>query len=316
LDYISKLDSDFFMKIPVVLIIFRRPDKTLQVLEKIRQVKPSKLFVICDAPRPEKPDESEKCEKSRAVIDTIDWDCEVIKNYADTNLGSFRRIPSGLDWVFDQVEEAIVLEDDCLPDITFFRFCEELLEYYKNDQRIMAISGDNFQLGNQRTQNSYYFSRYTHSWGWATWKRAWKHFDMEMSAWPKVRDQQLVRSILDSDRDVKYWTAILQDTYESKIKAWDYRWTLSVWLQNGLTILPNVNLISNIGFGEGATHTVSTKNPWINLPTQSMNFPLQHPQFVIRDSIADKFTQDSVFNATLKNRLILKLRNMVKTYEP
>jgi hypothetical protein len=303
------------MKTPVVLIIFRRPDKTIQVLEKIRQVKPSKLFVICDAPRSEKPDEYEKCEKSRAIIDTVDWDCEVIKNYADTNLGSFGRIPTGLDWVFNQVEEAIILEDDCLPDITFFRFCEELLEYYKNDQRIMAISGDNFQLGNQRTQDSYYFSRYTHSWGWATWKRAWKHFDMEMSVWQEVRDKQLLRLILNSDRDVKYWTSILQNVCDSKIKAWDYRWTFATWLQNGLTILPNVNLISNIGFGEGATHTVSMKNPWINLPTQPMSFPLRHPQFVIRDSIADKFTQDSVFNATLKNRLIRKLRNMVKTYE-
>ena len=303
------------MKTPVVLIIFRRPDKTLQVVEKLRQVKPSKIFVICDAPRPEKPDEYEKCEKSRAIIDTVDWDCEVIKNYADTNLGSFRRIPTGLDWVFNQVEEAIILEDDCLPDITFFQFCEELLEYYKNDQRIMAISGDNFQLGHQRTHDSYYFSRYTHSWGWATWKRAWKHFDLEMKAWPEVRDKQLLRLILDSDRDVKYWNSILQDTYESKIKAWDYRWTFATWLQNGLTILPNVNLISNIGFGEGATHTVSSKNPFINLPTQSMNFPLQHPQFVIRERMADKFTHDSVFHATLKNRLIRKLKNIVKAYE-
>ena len=136
-----------------------------------------------------------------------------------------------------------------------------------------------------------------------------------MKAWPEVRDKQLLRLILDSDRDVKYWNSILQDTYESKIKAWDYRWTFATWLQNGLTILPNVNLISNIGFGEGATHTVSSKNPFINLPTQSMNFPLQHPQFVIRERMADKFTQDSVFHATLKNRLIRKLKNIVKAYE-
>ena len=302
------------MKTPVVLIIFRRPDKTLQVLEKIRQVKPSKLFVISDAPRPEKPDEYEKCQKSRAIIDTVDWDCEVIKNYADTNLGSFRRIPTGLDWVFNQVEEAIILEDDCLPDITFFRFCEELLEYYKNDQRVMAISGDNFQFGRQRTQDSYYFSHYTHSWGWATWKRAWKHFDLEMKAWSEVRDKQLLRIILDSDRDVKYWTSILQDTYDSKIEAWDYRWTLSVWLQNGLTILPNVNLISNIGFGEDATHTTSTKNPFINLPTQSMDFPLRHPQFVIRDRINDAFTQSTMFDPSLKFRIGRKLKFLTNLF--
>lgn len=303
------------MKTPVVLIIFRRPDKTLKVFERIRQVKPSKLFVISDAPRPDRPDEHEKCEKSRAIIDTIDWDCEVFKNYADVNLGSFRRIPSGLDWVFTHVEDAIILEDDCLPELSFFQFCEELLDYYRNDQRIMAISGDNFQFGNQRTNDSYYFSRYTHSWGWATWKRAWKYFDLEMKVWPQVRDQKLLQLILENDKDAKYWESILQATYESKIQAWDYRWTFATWLQNGLTILPNVNLISNIGFGEGATHTVSTKNPWIDLPTQTMNFPLQHPQFVIRDGIADKFTQDSVFNATFKNRLIRKLKNIVKTYE-
>lgn len=303
------------MKTPVVLIIFRRPDKTLQVLEKIRQVKPSKLFVICDAPRPEKPDEYEKCEKSRAIIDTVDWDCEVIKNYADTNLGSFRRIPTGLDWVFNQVEEAIILEDDCLPDITFFRFCEELLEYYRNDQRIMAISGDNFQLGKQRTQDSYYFSRYTHSWGWATWKRAWKHFDMEMSAWPEVRDKHLLRSILDSDRDVKYWTAILQDTYDSKIEAWDYRWTFSTWLQNSLTILPNVNLISNIGFGDGATHTFSPNNPFINLATQAMSFPLQHPEFIIRDSMADQFTQSTMYDPSLEFRIKRKLKLLTTLFK-
>ncbi len=303
------------MKTPVVLIIFRRPDKTLKVFEKIRQVKPSKLFVISDAPRPDRPDEYEKCEKSRAIIDTVDWDCEIFKNYSDTNLGSFRRIPTGLDWVFTHVEDAIILEDDCLPDLSFFRFCEELLDYYRDDQRIMAISGDNFQLGNQRTNDSYYFSRYTHSWGWATWKRAWKYADMEMNNWPEIRDQKLLKVILENDRDAKYWESVLQATYESKIKAWDYRWTLATWLQNGLTILPNVNLISNIGFGEGATHTVSTKNPWINLPTQSMSFPLQHPQFVIRDSIADAFSQNSVFNPNLKFRIDRKIKSIFKNHK-
>lgn len=303
------------MKTPIVLIIFRRPETTLKVFDQIRQVKPSKLFVISDAPRTDKPDESEQCEKTRAIIDYVDWDCEIVKHYADTNLGPFRCIASGLDWVFSQVEEAIILEDDCFPDLTFFRFCEELLDYYRNDQRIIAISGDNFQLGHQRTEDSYYFSRYTHSWGWATWKRAWKYADMEMKAWPQVREQNLLKLILDNDREVRYWDTMLQATYESKIVAWDYRWTLAAWLQNGLTILPNVNLISNIGFGEGATNTISTKNPWINLPTESMNFPLQHPEFIIRDSMADKFTQDSVFKPNFKFRLGRKLKKVFKNYK-
>jgi hypothetical protein len=136
-----------------------------------------------------------------------------------------------------------------------------------------------------------------------------------MKAWPKVREQNLLKLILDNDREVKYWDTILQATYESKIAAWDYRWTLAAWLQNGLTILPNVNLISNIGFGEGATHTASTKNPWLNLPTQAMSFPLQHPEFIIRDSVADKFTQDSVFKPNLKFRLGRKLKKVFKNYQ-
>lgn len=300
------------MKTPVAFIIFRRPDKTQKVFEKIRQVKPPKLFVISDAPRPDKPGEVEKCEQTRAIIDTIDWDCEVYKNYADLNLGSYRRIPSGLDWVFSQVDEAIILEDDCLPEISFFQYCEELLDRYRHDTRIMAISGDNFQFGQQRTEDSYYFSHYTHSWGWATWKRAWQYFDLEMKAWPQVREQKLLDLILGNDRDARYWEWILQLTYESKIKAWDYRWTFAAWLQNGLTILPSVNLISNIGVGEDATHTTSADIPYMNLPTQAMEFPLKHPQFVVRNRIADQYSQDTLYHPILRYRIARKLKKLLK----
>lgn len=296
------------MKTPIAFIIFRRPDTTQKVFEKIRQVKPPKLFIISDAPRPDKPGELEKCEKTRAIIDTIDWDCEVYKNYADVNLGSYRRIPSGLDWVFSQVDEAIILEDDCLPELSFFQYCEELLERYRHDTRIMAISGDNFQFGQQRTEDSYYFSRYTHSWGWATWKRAWQYFDLDMKVWPQVREQKLLNLILNNDRDARYWEWILQLTYESKIKAWDYRWTFAAWLQNGLTILPSVNLISNIGVGEDATHTISADIPYMNLPTQAMEFPLKHPQFVIRNRLADQYSQDTLYHPILKYRIARKLK--------
>jgi hypothetical protein len=303
------------MKTPIVLIIFRRPDQTLKVFEKIRQVKPSKLFIISDAPRPEKLEEWEKCQQARAITETVDWDCEIFRNYADTNLGTFQRITSGLNWVFEQVEEAIILEDDCLPDLSFFQFCEELLDCYRNDQRIMMISGNNFQLGYQRTRYSYYFSRYTHTWGWATWKRAWIHLDTDLKNWPEVRDKKLLKLILEHDRDVKYWESILQETYDSKIQTWDYRWTFSAWLQNGLTILPNVNLISNIGFGDGATHTFNANNPFSNLPTQSMNFPLQHPPFIIRDSLADAFTQSTMYDPSLEFRIKRKLKLLTNLFK-
>jgi hypothetical protein len=297
------------MQTPVALIIFKRPETTKRVFEVIRQVKPPKLLLIADGPRKDKPDEAEKCSATRAIIEKVDWDCEVLKNYSNINLGCGKCPAMGITWVFEQVEEAIILEDDCVPHPTFFRFCEELLKRYRDDERIMIISGNNFQFGRQRTEHSYYFSRYTHSWGWATWRRAWEYYDFEMKLWPKIRDSELLKYILEEPSALKYWTRIFQQIYEKKItSAWDYQWTFACWLQNGLTILPNVNLVSNIGFGTESTHTVDSKNPFANLPVQEMYLPLNHPPFVIRDNEADKFTQNTMFAIPLTKRLYLKLK--------
>jgi hypothetical protein len=205
------------METPIVLIIFRRPQTTAQALEVLRQVKPRRLFVVADAPRLDKPGEAEKCAATRALIQTIDWDCQLLENYADSNLGSYRRVPTGLDWVFEQVDRAIILEDDCLPHPSFFPFCEELLERYAEDQRIGTISGNNFQAIQPSCSESYYFSRYHHSWGWATWRRAWQYFDMEMTHWPQVRDRHLLGAILDDPRTLNYWEDIFQQVYDSSL---------------------------------------------------------------------------------------------------
>src|SRR4028118_433764 len=184
------------MKTPVVLIIFNRPAQTEKVFEVIRQAKPPKLLVIADGSRAERPGEAEKCAAARAVIDRVDWDCEVFKNYSDVNLGCDPRISSGLNWVFETVEEAIILEDDCVPHPTFFRYCEELLERYRHDARVMNISGQNVLFGRHRTEYSYYFSRYTLCWGWASWRRAWQYFDVDVKLWPEIRDQNLIKNVL------------------------------------------------------------------------------------------------------------------------
>ncbi|AVQ70665.1 MULTISPECIES: glycosyltransferase family 2 protein [Microcystis] len=306
--------TDFQLTTPVALLIFNRPDTTARVFEAIRQAKPPKLLVVADGPRPDRPDDIEKCKAARAIIEGVDWDCEVLKNYSDLNLGCRKRVSSGLDWVFEMVEEAIILEDDCVPDPTFFRFCEELLEYYRHDQRITVISGNNFQLGKKLTDYSYYLSRYNHCWGWATWRRAWQYYDGEMKHWPQVRDGDWLTAILEETQAVKYWTKIFQTTYDNKNDSWAYRWTFSCWIQNGLTILPNVNLVSNIGFGEDATHTIGSKSRVANLPVKEMNFPLKHPPFLIRDEAADSYTQKNIFQ---RNRIVTvteKLRNKLQLW--
>src|SRR3954453_1153033 len=161
----------------VALLLFRRPEETARVFERIREARPRKLFLVADGPRPGNEEDAQGCEQARAVVERVDWPCDVVRDFADENLGLKKRIPRGLHRVFGEAPEAIILEDDCLPHPSFFRYCAELLERYRDDERVMMISGDNFQGGRRRTPDSYYFSRYVHSWGWATWRRAWQHFD-------------------------------------------------------------------------------------------------------------------------------------------
>lgn len=277
---------------PVAFIIFKRHDLTERVFQAIREAQPKKLLVIADGPRT--PEEEESCAKTRAVIDQVDWDCEVLKNYSDVNLSSPIRCSSGLDWVFSQVEEAIILEDDCLPAPSFFSYCQELLEKYRYDERIMHISGNNFQFGRSRTPYSYYFSKYPHNWGWATWRRAWHHFDFKMEQWSKFKEEDLLRFICEDPYEYQYWTRLFDKAVYKNDPHWDYAWLFSCWSQNGLSILPNQNMVSNIGFREDATRTKSANNPRANLSTTDL-WKIDHPPFILQHKEADQFTFDTTF---------------------
>lgn len=310
-DGVSNLTMVWKLKTPVAFFIFNRPDTTRQVFDVIRQARPPKLLVVADGPRPEYPDDPARCVAARAVVEQVDWDCEVLTNYAETNLGCRRRVSSGLDWVFQNVSEAIILEDDCVPHPSFFRFCDELLERYRDDGRIGVISGNNFQFGRRRSKYSYYFSRYIHIWGWATWRRAWQYYDREMSLWPEMRDVGLLADILGDAQAERYWTQQFNSTYEGQIDSWAYVWLFSCWAQNLLGILPEVNLVSNIGFGSGATHTHGN-SVLANMPTQEMAFPLQHPPIVVRNKLADDFTQAHVFGTSRCARIRARFARLVK----
>jgi hypothetical protein len=303
--------DNFQLKTAVAFILFNRPETTTQVFEAIRQAKPPLLLVVADGPRPDVIDDIEKCKAARSVIDRVDWDCEVLTNYSDVNLGCGLRIATGITWVFEQVEQAIILEDDCLPDISFFQYCEQLLNRYNDDPRIMFIGGNSFQLGRQRTRYSYYFSRYPVCWGWATWKRAWKHYDLEIKLWPKINSEKWLEFILEDAHSFQYWQNIFQNVYDGLIDTWDYQWTLACWLQNGLAIVPQINLVRNIGFGPDATHTNFPKNCHLALPSQKISFPLHHPTHIIPHIEADKFMYNYYFNTSLKSRLVRKIQSIV-----
>ncbi|MFK0733810.1 MAG: glycosyltransferase family 2 protein [Gloeotrichia echinulata GP01] len=277
---------------PIGFFIFNRPDLTAQVFEAIRQTKPHKLLVVADGPR--FPEEEEKCLKTREVIKSVDWDCEVLTNFSEINLGCKYRVYSGLDWVFSQVEEAIILEDDCLPTPSFFYFCQTLLQRYRDDERVMHISGNNFQFGQSRTPYSYYFSKYNHIWGWASWKRAWQHYDVEMKTWEEFKVLEIINFIHTDPYEQRYWGNIFDQVHAGLIDTWDYQWTYTCWSQGGLSILPNVNLVSNIGFRSDATHTTTANSKFSTMSTADI-WEIKHPPFIISHQKTDAYTFDNVF---------------------
>lgn len=263
------------METPVLFIIFNRPETTKKVFEVISQIKPKKLFIAADGPREDKPGEKELCEETRKiVIEKIDWPCEVKILFRDKNLGCGKAVSSAIDWFFDNVEEGIILEDDCLPDPSFFRFCTELLERYRFDDKIFMISGDNFLPKSLRPKESYYFSQIPHIWGWATWKRAWKKYDFEMTDFPLFREEKTIEKIWVDKKVQKYWLEKLSITFSGELNTWDYQWVYTIWKNSAYSIAPNKNLISNIGFDNNGTNTTNIKDSSANIPLEKMCFPM------------------------------------------
>jgi hypothetical protein len=276
--------NDFQLTTPVAFLIFNRPDTTARVFEAIRQAKPPQLLVVADSPRPDRPDDIEKCKAARAIVDGVDWDCEVLTNYSDVNLGCGKRPATGITWVFEQVEEAIIFEDDCLPHPTFFQFCEELLEDYRNDERIMHISGTNLTpIPNLKT--SFLFSRLVPTWGWATWRRAWQKFDIEMKLWTEYKN---TKSLEYYGSQKNYVHQCFESHYNNLlVDSWDGIWAFSFVYHNGLSIIPKFNLVQNIGFRKDATHT-RKKSHLSSVPVQALEFPLVKPHTMNPDRNFDQ----------------------------
>jgi hypothetical protein len=278
------------MNTPVALIFFNRADTTARVFAEIARAKPKKLFLIADGPRPHVATDVEKCAAARAVVAHVDWECEVHRKFSDSNLGCGMCPATGLTWVFEQVDRAIVLEDDCVPDQSFFPFCDDVMERYRDDERIMHVAGNHFQATQRATDTSYFFSRHPICLGgWATWARAWRYYDIELKRWPALRDTPWLEYIIGEQRGAAVWRRIFDAAHAAGVRASysDYQWTFTCWAENGLSIIPNVELCRNIGFDNDATHVFSTDCPWRVAQTEPVKFPLVHPPGVTPDAAAD-----------------------------
>ncbi len=275
---------------PVAMMVFNRPDLTTRLFEVVRAARPSRLLVVADGPRPGRPGEAEACARVRAAVDRVDWPCEVEREFSEVNLGCRRRISSGLDWVFRQAEEAIILEDDCIPDPAFFRFCDEVLERHRGDERIMAVTGCNYLFGRPRGTASYYFSHHMLVWGWASWRRAWRHYDVAMTDWPAFRRGPWLRDVLGSRAAAAGLRYRLDLTHAGRIDTWDYQWSFAILRREGLVATPSVNLVRNVGAGPDATHPTE-EGLLHNQTVGQFAFPIVHPDEIRRDVEADALVQ-------------------------
>jgi hypothetical protein len=301
-----------------VLIIFNRPELTARAIDALRAVRPARLFVIADGPRPAAAGDAETCALARAAIDKIDWPCTIERNFSDANLGCAGRIPGGLSWVFEKVEEAIILEDDAVPHPSFFRFCDEMLARYRDDERVMSISGPNYLGTLPWISESYCFTRYGHFYAWATWRRAWRQFDATLATWPDAKCHAALDGVLREPAEIGYWSDIFDYVHAAQPRdIWDYAWLYACWTNNGLSVYPQLNLVQNVGFGADATHTSGTH--LIDGLEAGEIGPITHPQWVTPSEQTDNAIFEKVFGGVrlrraatplgrLRRRLALRTR--------
>lgn len=283
-------------KSPVLFLVFNRPDMTAEVFEAIRKAKPERLYVAGDGPRHGVHSDLRLVEETRRIATQVDWPCHVETLFRESNLGCKAAVGEAISWFFLKEHEGIILEDDTVPHPDFFLLCDSLLEKYRNETRVSAITGGNFQNGEVRGDASYYFSRHPHVWGWATWRRAWLFYDPLIEFWPRLRKSKLFKNLFSSRREMRYWTNIMESVHKGRqTTSWGYPWMASVFSRNGLVATPNVNLVSNIGWGSNSTHTKDESSPFSRMRVEPIGI-IKHPSEIVRDSYADRNTFSQRFD--------------------
>jgi hypothetical protein len=295
----------------VLFLIYKRPEPTRRVFEAIRQARPPRLYLASDLPPPDRPGEIANAKALRTyVLEQVDWPCEVQTLFRETHLGCGAAVSGALDWFFEHEQEGIILEDDCLPDATFFPFAAELLYRYRDDERVMNIAGNHFNWRDRSCPHSYFFSRSHFSWGWASWRRAWKLYDRNLGLWPQLRDTDWLLTLGEGERAFqRYWTHKFDELHAGQIDTWDYQWTFACWAQSGLTIVPSRNLVKHLGFGLDATHTRRRRLHLERMHLETMEWPLVHPPHMVRDCAADRWMDRTEQRIRWRDAVVFQIAN-------
>lgn len=288
------------MRSPILLLVFNRPDTTRQVFEEIRRAQPSKLYIAADGPRHDRASDFERCAEVKRIFEKIDWPCAIKTLYRGDNLGCKKAVSSAIDWFFEQEEEGIILEDDCLPSMSFFSYCDELLEKYRFDERVFIVSGYNRQNTWKTDKSDYFFSNLGGIWGWGTWKRAWQHFDPDMKDLKDFTDQKMFDYLLGEEMG-KMRASTLLNVKIKHVDSWAYPWGFSRHLNSGMACVPSKNLVKNIGFGDDASNTFSALD---SVSLHDMDFPLKPNNFVVADKDYDRlFITPSSFMRRIADKI-------------
>jgi hypothetical protein len=261
---------------PILFLVFNRPDLTRQVFRTIRNQKPARLYIAADGPRLHKSGEEELCAETRSLIEEVDWDCDVRKLYREENLGCGRAVSEAITWFFEQESEGIILEDDCLPDASFYLFCREMLARFRENEKVGSVSGNNFLPPAMRVAAPYGFSEYAQIWGWATWARFWKSYDFELSG-AEEEWEEIIHRVNPIEYHARYWIEVFRAMKSGLLDTWDYQVIFSAWKSGFVHVYPSRNLVSNLGYGKGATHT-NFESPLSALRTETVeNFKITLP---------------------------------------
>ena len=297
-------------EVPILLLVFNRPKCTSRLIELIESMHVAKLYVSADGPRKGVEADRENCKQVRALIRNCRDVVPERLRFHDENVGCKLGPASGIDWFFQHEEQGIILEDDCLPSPEFFEFCREMLARYQDDESVYAVSGNNFQNGKKRGDGSYYFSKYVHVWGWATWRRAWAKNDLEMRFWPEFRASRQWDQLHPVPREREFWEELLDRVATKRLNTcWDYQWLASIWAQGGKAIVPNVNMVTNVGFGPSATHTKDLRSPFAKLPTQHIGL-IKHPSSEEVCTRADRYVFSRNYHPDFWQRMLRKWRKL------
>jgi hypothetical protein len=283
---------------PILFLIFNREEHSSKVFDVIRDIKPRQLYIAADGPRASISGEAKVCKQVReSIINKIDWDCEIHTLFRQSNIGCGLAVSSAISWFFENEEEGIILEDDCLPDKTFFKYCSELLDQHRFNSSISIISGCNFDQNqtNHNSNSSYFYSKIPYTWGWATWKRTWEGYDYNIEKWNKINRRAFLKWLFDEIEFQNFWEKVFNDVYGGQKTTWDYQFFFHCFSQKQLAIVPSVNLVTNIGHDQSATHTFNSESLQSKFPIIPIKFPLIHGTDISQNREYDILLQENCF---------------------